>query len=61
MNKVEKALFELGEMDALAAQDSPVHRVPPLAKLLATVLYIALVVIVVGGILNYVLKKRRKR
>ena len=44
MNKVEKALFELGEMDALAAQDSPVHRVHPLAKLLATVLYIALVV-----------------
>ena len=44
MNKVERALFDLGEMDALAAQDSPVHRTHPLAKLLATVLYIALVV-----------------
>ena len=36
MNKSERALFELGEMDALAAQDSPVHARHPLAKLLAT-------------------------
>lgn len=44
MNKVEKALFELKEMDALAAGDSPIHRLHPLAKLLVTVLYIALTV-----------------
>ena len=44
MNKMEKALFELGEMDALASGDSPVHRVHPLAKLLVTIAYIALVV-----------------
>ena len=44
MNKMEKALFELGEMDALAAGDSPIHRLHPLAKLLVTVAYIAVTV-----------------
>ena len=44
MNKMEKALFELGEMDALAARDTPVHRLHPLAKLLAAVGYILTVV-----------------
>ena len=44
MNRMEKALFELGEMDALASGDSPVHRVHPLSKLLVTIAYIALVV-----------------
>ena len=44
MNNMEKALFELGEMDALAAQDSPVHRRHPLSKLLVTIAYIAIVV-----------------
>lgn len=44
MNKMEKALFELGEMDALAAGDSRVHRLHSLAKLLVTVAYIGLTV-----------------
>jgi cobalt/nickel transport system permease protein len=44
MNKMEHALHELSEMDALAAQDSPIHRLSPLAKLLTTVLYIAVTV-----------------
>ena len=44
MNKMEKALFELGEMDDLAAGNSPIHRVHPLSKLLATMVYIAAVV-----------------
>lgn len=44
MNKMEKALFELGEMDALAAGNSRVHRLHPLSKLLVTVAYIALTV-----------------
>ena len=44
MNKMDKALYELKEMDALAAGSSPVHRLHPLAKFLATVAYIAVVV-----------------
>ena len=44
MNKMEHALHELHEMDALAAQDSPIHRLSPLAKLLATVVYIVVTV-----------------
>ncbi len=44
MNKMEKALHELSEMDELAALDSPVHRLHPAAKLLTTIAYIVLVV-----------------
>ena len=44
MNKAEQALRELHEMDALAAGDSPVHALCPLAKLFATIAYIAVVV-----------------
>lgn len=44
MNKAEKAALELQAMDDLAAQDSPLHRVSPLAKLLVTVLYITVTV-----------------
>ena len=40
MNKMEKALHELGEMDDLSAQDSPIHRLHPAAKLLTTIGYI---------------------
>lgn len=43
MNKMEKALNELGTMDELAVQDSPVHRLHPAAKLLAAVAYIVTV------------------
>ena len=44
MNKMEKALYELGEMDVLAAGDTWVHRLHPLSKLLATVIYIAVTI-----------------
>jgi cobalt/nickel transport system permease protein len=40
MNKMEKALAELGRMDELAMQDSPVHKLNATAKLLSTVFYI---------------------
>ena len=43
MNKMEKALNELGTMDELAVQDSPVHRLHPAAKLLAAAAYIVTV------------------
>ena len=43
MGKLDDALGELREMDDLAAQDSPVHRLHPLAKLLATAAYIVAV------------------
>ncbi len=44
MNKMEQALHELAEMDVLAAQRSPVHQLHPAAKLIATILYILIVV-----------------
>ena len=44
MNKMEKALHELAEMDDLAAQGSPIHRLHPAAKLLSTIAYILLTV-----------------
>ena len=44
MNKMEKALRELTEMDDLAAGDSPVHGLSPFAKLITTVVYIVTVV-----------------
>ena len=40
MNKMEKALSELGEMDELAVMDSPVHSLSATAKLLSTIAYI---------------------
>lgn len=44
MDKLSQAQTELREMDALAAADTPVHRLHPLSKLLVTVMYIAVVV-----------------
>ena len=44
MNKMEKALLELAEMDELAAQASPIHRLHPAAKLIATIAYIVVTV-----------------
>lgn len=44
MNKMDRALHELREMDELAVQGSPIHGLWPLAKLLTTVFYIVLVV-----------------
>ena len=40
MNKMQKALAELSEMDELAARRSPVHMLHPAAKLLTTIAYI---------------------
>ena len=40
MNKMQKALHELSEMDELAARRSPVHQLHPAAKLLTTIVYI---------------------
>ena len=44
MNKMEKALHELTEMDELAARVSPIHRLHPAAKLFSTIAYIAVTV-----------------
>ena len=44
MDKLSHAQSELREMDALAAENSPVHRLHPLCKLLVTVAYIVTVV-----------------
>ena len=40
MNKMQKALHELSEMDELAARQSPVHSLHPAAKLITTIVYI---------------------
>ena len=44
MNKLEKALHELTEMDELAARASPIHRLHPAATLFSTIAYIAVTV-----------------
>ena len=44
MDKLSHARSELREMDALAAEDSPIHRLHPLCKLIVTIAYIATVV-----------------
>ena len=43
MNKMEKALSELGQMDELAVRESPIHDLNAGAKLLCTVVYILIV------------------
>ncbi|MBQ6469145.1 MAG: cobalt ECF transporter T component CbiQ [Lachnospiraceae bacterium] len=40
MNKMQKAIRELSEMDELAARSSPIHALHPAAKLIATIAYI---------------------
>lgn len=42
--KLESAFFDIGYMDTLAGQDTPVHRLDPRAKLLTTVVFIVAVV-----------------
>jgi len=44
MNKISHAKTEFQEMDALSAQDSPIHGLHPLVKLLVTLAYIICVV-----------------
>lgn len=59
MNKMEKALHELSEMDELALQRSPIHELHPVAKLIATVMYILIVVSFhkydLGGLIPFIL------
>lgn len=43
MNKMQKALKELSEMDELAARTSPIHSLHPAAKFLSTIAYIMVV------------------
>lgn len=43
LNKMERALSELGHMDELAVQSSPVHDLNAGAKLLSTIVYILIV------------------
>jgi len=40
MNKMQKAMRELAEMDELAARTSPIHALHPAAKLIAAIAYI---------------------
>lgn len=44
MNTAEKAYRELLSMDELSSMDSPLHRFPPLGKLLLTLSYLLIVV-----------------
>ena len=44
MNTIDRSLSELKDMEALAAGDSAIHRLSPLAKLLVTIAYILTVV-----------------
>jgi cobalt/nickel transport system permease protein len=42
--KIENSLFEIGALDQLAGQDTPVHRLDPRAKLITTLGFIVTVV-----------------
>lgn len=44
MAKIDKHFFDLGYMDTLACQQTPVHRLDPRAKLLTTLVFITTVV-----------------
>lgn len=44
MDRIDTAVFELREMDDLAARSSPIHSLHPLAKLITTISYIFLTV-----------------
>ena len=44
MGAIEKQFYDIGLLDTLAAQDTPVHRIDPRAKLITTLVFIAMVV-----------------
>lgn len=44
MNNIGKNSFDIGYMDTLATQDSPLHRLDPRAKVITTLLFIVAVV-----------------
>ncbi len=43
-NKAENALSELSQIDEMAAGDTIIHKLPPILKLIATIIYIYIVV-----------------
>ncbi|MDP2183694.1 MAG: cobalt ECF transporter T component CbiQ [Actinomycetota bacterium] len=44
MSSLETSLYELGRLDQLAYQDTPVHRIDPRAKVVATIVFLVCVV-----------------
>jgi cobalt/nickel transport system permease protein len=44
MPSIESGLYELGQLDALARRDTPVHRLDPRAKVLTTLVFLVCVV-----------------
>lgn len=44
MNKMQRAMSELAEMDELAARYSPIHVLHPVAKLLTTILFVSVTI-----------------
>lgn len=44
MSKIEQAFYNVGLLDKLSRQDSPVHRLDPRAKLLTTAVFIVIVI-----------------
>jgi cobalt/nickel transport system permease protein len=44
MGAIEKQFYDIGLLDTLAAQDTAVHRIDPRAKLITTLVFIAIVV-----------------
>jgi len=43
MSSTETGLYDLGRLDLLAAQDTPIHRVDPRAKIIATMVFVVVV------------------
>lgn len=43
-NRAQNAIYELKEIDELASRDTPIHKLPPLLKLIITIAYIYAVV-----------------
>ncbi len=44
MSSIESGIYQLGRIDQLASLDTPIHRVDPRAKVLATMVYLVCVV-----------------
>jgi len=43
MSSIETGLYDLGRIDLLAAQDTPIHRIDPRAKIIATMVFLVVV------------------
>ena len=44
MAKIDEHFFDIGYMDTLSAQETPIHRLDPRAKLVTTLVFITVVV-----------------